>query len=161
MKYVMFTHTKTGIRCPAFVPDLVTHCDVKIGDDWVATSAAHFDFKTLQTHGDSSSLGLNPKPDDAEICTDVFAGVFAATCMVMQDTDANLKALEQVVIAKAQAKSGPGKILPWCVWWFVAGQRSYQDFETFQGAEAFIVAAKQEVFLANIKDLPWHPNHPR
>jgi hypothetical protein len=95
MKYVMFTQRKTGLKIPAFFSDHFVHSDVKVGKDWVPTSAGDFSMVNFTTFGESSSLKLKPVADDAEICKLTLAGM-ESMIYLAQDTKANLAHLRNV-----------------------------------------------------------------
>jgi hypothetical protein len=104
MKYVMFTHRKTGLKVPTFFSDHISHCDVKVGDEWVATSAGSFDLRTFQAVGKSSSLNMSPAPDDWEVCKLVICGV-ESMLYLAQNTKKNLRLMNQLLKKQAKPKS--------------------------------------------------------
>jgi hypothetical protein len=95
MKYVMFTHIKTGLKLPVFFADQFTHSEVQVEKGWVPTSAGHFSIMKFTTSGTSSSLKLQPVTDDAEVCKLVLAGM-ESMIYLAQDTEANLVHLRNI-----------------------------------------------------------------
>jgi hypothetical protein len=75
MKYVMFTHEKTGLKLPVLFSDYFNHCDIKSGIGWHPTSAGFFSVIGFKTYGKSDSLKMSPDIDDAEIIKLCLAGM--------------------------------------------------------------------------------------
>lgn len=99
MKYVMFTHHKTGFRVPVFGSHHLCHDDLRAGKDWIATSAGYFDVTTQKTHGVSTTLQMVPAPGDDRICLYVVGGL-ESVLMLVQDMEENKRALAKVLKRK-------------------------------------------------------------
>jgi len=102
MKYVMFTNAKTGLRIPVFSSDHTSHCDLRAGKGWVATSAGFYDLRSFTAVGKSESLKMTPHPDDSEICKITLAGMESMLFLV-QDIEANLANLRDIQKARRLA----------------------------------------------------------
>lgn len=92
MKYVMFTHVKTGLRQPVLFNEMLAHSVIKTERGWVATSAGFFYVSGFKTHSRSTSLGLAPCEDDAEICK-MFLADMNSMMYVVQNTEDNKRKL--------------------------------------------------------------------
>jgi len=116
MKYVMFTN-KQGYSLPIFGPDMANHCDLQgMGKNWVPTSAGHFSITSQHTSGRSTSLGLSPHKQDANICILVL-GEMEALVMMAQDLEDNMARREAILKAKedkARAKWSNRQHSPSC-----------------------------------------------
>ena len=86
MKYVVFK--KDEIVTPIIFHEHVNHCDVKIGDGWVAVSAGfvYTVHKRLEVDykSHSESLGLKPNKTDGALMT-MLMGNYGTAMFIDQD----------------------------------------------------------------------------
>lgn len=88
MKYVMFTHTKTGIKAPVFCADSFCHDSMRADPSWLPTSAGYYNPQTGQCSGESKSLRLKTAEDDGILCSLVMANM-ESMLIASQDLDEN------------------------------------------------------------------------
>lgn len=106
MKYVMFTHTKLGIRIPVIVSDYMSHDEVKMDSPaWVATSAGFVNLVKPKSSrdicfGESKSLQLKVAKDDGAIVVSELTGTAQSTRYFIQDIEKNLAALKKIQAQK-------------------------------------------------------------